>query len=58
MNTRWTPEDRHLLRVNGIVPIEVARDKDYGPTCGLMIVLVGMTLVAYLLYRIAEWVML
>jgi len=57
-NTRWTPEDRHLLRVNGIVPVEVTKDKDYGPTCGLLAVLVGMTLTAYLLYQVVAWVML
>lgn len=54
--TRWTPEDRHLLRVNGIVPVEITRDKDYGPTCGLLAVVVFVTLGLYLLYQVWEWV--
>lgn len=56
--TRWTPEDRMLLRSAGIVPVEVSKDKDYGPACGLLAVVVFVTLTAYLLYQVWEWVRL
>lgn len=32
-------------------------DRDYGPACGLIIVMVSAVLGAYLLYRLGAWVL-